>query len=211
MAERRPTSDRLTLTGRISGVPSESNDRAPHLAHQVALRGTPYFLALLGLYLVLIGTLGGLSEAQAITVTVLGVIVCVAAGTITRADELKVSRDGVEAKMTPMLALDSRKMGLQVGAAQVVVSEPQPATSDAPTLLDVIQYAVQAGWFIGQTMGSGHLTLTKVNMPEWPGGSAGDTLTVLVPTTRLMDAPPPDILDRLASAGLKVARPPMSG
>jgi hypothetical protein len=88
--------------------PSDPNEpeRKLHRAHPFGLRGGPFFLAAIGVYLVLIGTLAGKPEAEAIATTPLGVVACVTAGVVTRAGSLQVDKGSVKAALAPVVDLD---------------------------------------------------------------------------------------------------------
>lgn len=195
------------------GEQSEDAGRV-HRAHLWAVRAAPFFLALLGVWLVGVGTLGSRSEAQSIAAVVLGVVVAVAAATVTRADELKVSRDSVEARMTPLLALDRDEVAVVVGERREIERvEVERAGDGRITLAAVLHAAVHAGWAVGQPGDVGlsdvtdHITLTKTGIDP-PAGSLhlarGDTVTVLVPALALNAPAPANLLASLAEAGLSV-------
>lgn len=194
-------------------TPNEHDrQRKLHAAHLFALRAGPYFIAVVGAYLVLIGTLAGMPEAEAIATTVLGAIACVTAGVVTRADKVEVAERRVKASLTPIRDLDPGEWALAVTtppepALAVLPAEPRrlppgPAlTTKVPTVVELLTSAVAAGWSVAQTTGTTHATLTKTNVPQGRHVNAGDTLTLQVPTDRLFDPVPANVWDRLVDAG----------
>jgi hypothetical protein len=175
-------------------------DRPVARLHVIALRAGPFILWLLSLYLILVGTLGGKPETESITMTVVGAVIAVTGAAITRAESLKVGKEGVEATMTSLLALDPERFGVVISTDQ---RPALPPAESSPTGAEVVASAVAAGWTVAHTTGAAHLTLTKTNIKP-----TASTITVQVPINELAAPVPRTLITTLLGAGLAI--PPSS-
>ncbi len=206
-----PPVGRVAVGGaRLGWVTTERQlvrDRPVARLHVIALRAGPFILWLLSLYLILVGTLGGKPETESITMTVVGAVIAVTGAAITRAESLKVGKEGVEATMTSLLALDPERFGVVISTDQ---RPALPPAESSPTGAEVVASAVAAGWTVAHTTGAAHLTLTKTNIKPTASSafSPGDTITVQVPINELAAPVPRTLITTLLGAGLAI--PPSS-
>lgn len=158
---------------------------------------------MLGLGLLITAVFATKSDALSITMLVLGGILSIAAATVTRADELKMTKDGIEAKMSSIAGLDRAGYAVTFRASEPLpVGKPQIGNST--TVAELIAAAPAAGWTVAQTNGTRHATLTKLIRDERPGFVRGDLVTVSVPTDSLLSTVPVHVLRTLAGVGFDV-------
>ena len=185
----------------------EPNRDTLHQAHLIALRAGPFFLGVLGLGLLITAVFATKSDALSITMLILGGVLSIAAATVTRANELKMTKDGIEAKLSSIAGLDPAGYAVTFRAAEPLpVGKPQ--IGNLTTVAELIAAAPAAGWAVAQTTGASHATLTKLIRDERPGYVRGDVVTVSVPTHSLVSPVPMHVLRTLAGVGFDVPSDP---
>lgn len=185
----------------------EPNRDTVHQAHLIALRAGPFFLGVLGLGLLITAVFATKSDAVSITMLILGGILSVAAATVTRADELIMTKGGIKAKMSPIAGLDPASYAVTFRATEPLSSE-KPQIGNSTTVAELIAAAPAAGWTVAQTTGISHATLAKLIRDERPGFARGDVVTVSVPTDSLLSPVPMHVLRTLAGVGFDVPSGP---
>jgi hypothetical protein len=166
-------------------LPAEQG-RAPHSVHLWAVRVAPYFLMMLGLFMVLAGALAHHSDAVAVALITLGAFLAVAGAVISRvAGDLKVGTTGVVAGLDSLRSFDPKR--------DFVLTGP-------PTMQEILDTALRSGWTESRTLAR-HALLTKlIREPSGPF-AAGDTVSVTLPTSDLDQQVSRHLLETLAAAG----------
>lgn len=73
---------------------------------------------MLGLGLLITAVFATKSDALSITMLILGGVLSIATATVTRADELKMTKDGIEAKLSSIAGLDPAGYAVTFRAAE---------------------------------------------------------------------------------------------
>ena len=138
---------------------------------------------------------------------VLGAGALGAGAMVTRAEELKLSKEGIEAKMTPMYKVDHAfRVAIEPGetpalAAANAASPEEAVGKTLPTVAQLLAVATELGWAVAQTSGVRQVTLSKPVWEERPGFAVGDIVTVSVPTEWLMAPVPATVMETLRAVG----------
>jgi hypothetical protein len=193
---------------------SDQPERPLHHMHLIALRLAPFVLWAAGIFFLLVGSFWGRTDAQSITMLVLGAGAFGAGAMVTRAEELKLSKEGVEAKMTPMYKVDHAfTVAIEPGETPALAAShaasPEKAVEEAlPTVAELLAGATEAGWAVAQTSGVSQIMLTKSVREARPGLAVGDTVMVSVPIDWLMAPVPVTVMNTLRTVGFEI--PPHS-
>lgn len=181
-------------------------ERTLHRIHLIAVRLAPFMLWAVSIYLILVGTVMARTDAVSISWVVVGVVACGAGAMVSRAEEIKLGKEGVEAKLTPIYKVDRTfVVAIEAGETPALVAanaaSPEKAVGETlPTVVQLLAGATDAGWAVAQS-GVNQVMLTKLVREARPRFAVGDTVIVSVPTEWLMAPVPATVMETVRAVG----------
>lgn len=155
-----------------------------HMAHIWAIRGGPYFLGVLGTFMVVCGVFAGPSDAVDVSLVTVGAFTVVSGAVLPRTTRnFEVSTSGLKADLLEVPDIDPGPSGaLLVRSLPVgrVEGADELMHSEMPSVADVLAEASRQGWTVARTAG-GHASITKFAVEPSDAARPGDLVTVVLP------------------------------